>query len=185
MSTLQDPLKYFYDTGPDDISRSRMTTLPFLLLALSPFVIFDSDNPLISCPLCKTLWNNLMIQDQTTYPVQEWQLCLSCFWRYLPLLCPLILCPLYKSKTLWNIFMILGRNVERTRRHVGYKNDNSAILTFGVISLFYVWQWGAFVVVFSKKAFLVADSLTTLILKYFLQCSIRHIIFLPTNFDWL
>ena len=50
--------------------RTRMTTLPFLLLALSPFVIFDSDNPLISCPLCK-------------------------------------------SKTLWNIFMILGRNVEQ------------------------------------------------------------------------
>ena len=26
---------------------------------------------------------------------------------------PLISCPLYKSKTLWNIFMILGRNVEQ------------------------------------------------------------------------
>ena len=59
--------------------RTRMTTLPFLLLALSPFVIFDSDNPLISCPLCKskTLWNILMIlgrnveQDQTTCRVQE------------------------------------------------------------------------------------------------------------------
>ena len=25
------------------MSRARMTTLPFLLLALSPFVIFDSD----------------------------------------------------------------------------------------------------------------------------------------------
>ena len=51
------------------MSGTRMTTLPFLLLALSPFVIFDSDNPLISCLLCK-------------------------------------------SKTLWNIFMILHRNVE-------------------------------------------------------------------------
>ena len=79
MSTLQDPLEYFYDTGPDDISRSRMTTLPFLLLALFPFVIFDSDNPLIMCPLynSKTLWNIFMIlgrnveQDQTTYCVQE------------------------------------------------------------------------------------------------------------------
>ena len=48
----------------------RMTTLPFLLLALSPFVIFDSDNGLISCPPCK-------------------------------------------SKTLWNIFKVLGRNVEQ------------------------------------------------------------------------
>ena len=26
---------------------------------------------------------------------------------------PLISCLLYKSKTLWNIFMILGRNVEQ------------------------------------------------------------------------
>ena len=51
----------------------------FLLLALSPFVIFDSDSPLISCPLCKskTHWNIFMIldkdveQDQTMCRVQE------------------------------------------------------------------------------------------------------------------
>ena len=49
--------------------RARMTTLLFLLLPLSPFIIFDSDYPLILCQLCK-------------------------------------------SKNLWNIFMILGRNVE-------------------------------------------------------------------------
>ena len=56
-----------------------MITLPFLLLALSPFVIFDSDYPLISCPLCKlkTLWNIFMIlvriveQDQMTCRIQE------------------------------------------------------------------------------------------------------------------
>ena len=61
------------------MSRTRMTILPFLLLALSPFVIFDSDNPLISCPLCKskTLLNIFMIlgrnveQDQTTCRVQK------------------------------------------------------------------------------------------------------------------
>ena len=37
----------------------RMTTLPFLLLELSTFIIFDSDYPLILCLLCKskTLWN--------------------------------------------------------------------------------------------------------------------------------
>ena len=52
------------------MSRTRMTTLPFLLLELSAFIMSDSDYPLISCPLCK-------------------------------------------SKTLWNIFMILGRNVEQ------------------------------------------------------------------------
>ena len=59
--------------------RTRMTTQSFLLLALPPFVIFDSDNPLISCPVCKskTFWNILMIlgrneeQDQTTCLVQE------------------------------------------------------------------------------------------------------------------
>ena len=61
------------------MSRTRMITLPFLLLALSPFVIFYSDYPLISCPLCKskTLSNTFMIlgrnveQDQTTCHVQE------------------------------------------------------------------------------------------------------------------
>ena len=38
---------------------TRMTTLPFLLLALSPFVMSDSDYPLISCPLCKSknIWS--------------------------------------------------------------------------------------------------------------------------------
>ena len=59
--------------------RTRMTTLPFLLLTLSPFVMSDSDYPLISCPLCKskTLWKIFMIlgrnveQDQVTCRVQE------------------------------------------------------------------------------------------------------------------
>ena len=39
-----------------------MTTLPFLLLVLSPFVIFDSDYALILCLLCKSdiLWNIFM-----------------------------------------------------------------------------------------------------------------------------
>ena len=56
------------------MSCTRVTTLPFLFLALSPFVTFDSDNPLISCLLCKskTFWNSFMIlgrnveQDQAT-----------------------------------------------------------------------------------------------------------------------
>ena len=52
------------------MSHTRMTTLPFLLLALSRFVMSDSDYPLVWCPLCKL-------------------------------------------KTLWDIFMILGRNVEQ------------------------------------------------------------------------
>ena len=53
---------------------TKMTTLTFLLLALFPFVIFDSDYALILCRLCKsnTLWNIFMIlgtnveQDETT-----------------------------------------------------------------------------------------------------------------------
>ena len=61
------------------MSRTRMITLPFLLLALSPFVILDSDYPLIMCQLCKskTFWSIFMIlgrnveQDQTTCGIQE------------------------------------------------------------------------------------------------------------------
>ena len=61
------------------MSRTKMPILPFLLLALSPFVIFDSDNPLISGPFCKskTLWNIFMTlgtnveQDKMTCCVQE------------------------------------------------------------------------------------------------------------------
>ena len=49
-----------------------MTTLAFLLLALSPFVIFDSDNPLIKDPLeyFMILGRNVE-QDQMTCRVQE------------------------------------------------------------------------------------------------------------------
>ena len=55
------------------MSRTRMISLPFLLLALSPFVVIDSDYALIMCPLCK-------------------------------------------SNTLWNIFMLLGRNVKQNEK---------------------------------------------------------------------
>ena len=70
------------------------TTLPFLLLALSPFVLFDSDHALILCLLCKslTLWNIFMIlgkiveQDETMLRTRM-QLWLSYFWSYLPVFC--------------------------------------------------------------------------------------------------
>ena len=77
------------------MSHTRMTTLLFLLLELSPFVMSDIGYPLISCPFSK-------------------------------------------SKTLWNIFMILGRNVEQDQTRCRVQNDNSAILTFGVISPCYI-----------------------------------------------
>ena len=104
------------------MSHTRMTTLPSLLLALSPFVMSDSDYPLISCPLCcsKTLWNIFIIlgrnveQDQMTCRIQEWQLCLSYFWRYLPLFCLKQISHLLCNwNTLWNISIVLGRNVEQ------------------------------------------------------------------------
>ena len=48
----------------------------------------------------------------------------------------LISFPLCKLNTLWNIFMIRGRNVEQDETTCGY--DNSGFLTFGVISLCFV-----------------------------------------------
>ena len=58
---------------------TKMTTLPFLVLALTPFVISASDYPLISYLLCKSkaLWKTFMIlgrnveQDQMTCRIQE------------------------------------------------------------------------------------------------------------------
>ena len=55
---------------------TRMTTQPFLLLALSPFVIFDNDYALHSVSRI-LLQNILMIlgrnaeQDKTTHHIQE------------------------------------------------------------------------------------------------------------------
>ena len=121
-------LKYFYDTwlkcttGQDDLSRIRMITLAFLLLELSPFVFFLK---LISCPLChsNTFLNNLMIfgwnveQDETVCRVQEWSLCLSYLWRYLPLLYLTMIMHWFPvSSVNWvpfRFFMILGRNEEQ------------------------------------------------------------------------
>ena len=61
------------------MSCTRLTALPFLLLGLSPFVIFDSDYALISCLLCKsnTMWYIFMIlgrneeQDEVALRVQQ------------------------------------------------------------------------------------------------------------------
>ena len=75
-----------------------------------------------SCPLCSliTLWNILMIlgrnvdQDKMTCCIQDWQLWLSYFWSYRPLFyLKKILCLLCNLNTLWNILMVLGRNVEQ------------------------------------------------------------------------
>ena len=81
----------------------------FLLLAFSPFVIFDTEKPLVSCPLCK-------------------------------------------SKNFWNIFVILGRNVEQVQKTCRlqewqlvqiqkFSKTKAAFLTFGINSLCYISQW--------------------------------------------
>ena len=117
------PLKYFdgtyvFGTGWEDISHTVMTTLPFLLLGLSLFVIFDSDYALILCQLCKvnTLWNIFIIlgrnveQNKTTCHVLEWQFWLPYIWSYLLFLClNLISCLLCSTNTLRNILIVLGR----------------------------------------------------------------------------
>ena len=98
-----------------------MITLPFLLLALCPFVIFGSDYALILYPLCKsyTFWNIFMIlgrnveQDETTCHIQEWHIWFSYFVVTSPSCLDLILYPLCNTNTLRNILMILCRNVEQ------------------------------------------------------------------------
>ena len=118
----------------------------FLLLALYPFVIFDSDNPLILCLLCKskTLWNIFMLlgrsveQDQVTCRVQEWQLWLSYFWIYLPLFClKLISRLLCNWNTLWNISMVLGRN--------GEKDQTTCHGQEWLLCLSYFWRYLPFI----------------------------------------
>ena len=68
------------------MSPTKMTTLPFVLLVLSPFVIFDSDYALIWFLLCNsnTLSNILMVLGRNIE--QDETFCLSYFWHYLPLL---------------------------------------------------------------------------------------------------
>ena len=61
------------------MSCKKLTTLHFLLLVLSPFVIFDTEYALIFCCFCKLkpLWNIFMIhyrnveQDEKMCQVQE------------------------------------------------------------------------------------------------------------------
>ena len=58
-------------------------------------------------------------QDQTTCCVQEWQLYLSYFWRYLPLLYLTVIMHWFGVRnlnTLLNILMILARNIEQDKK---------------------------------------------------------------------
>ena len=87
----------------------------FLLLALSLFVIFDIDKPLISCLLCKSknLWNIFMIHGRNVEQDQKNNNSLpSLLLALSPFVMsdsdyPLILCLFCKSETLWDIFMMV------------------------------------------------------------------------------
>ena len=107
------------------MSRTRMTTLPFLLFALSAFVMSDSDYPLISCPLCKSKTKqtiHMKCQDLFSLKVEKNKLRLSSTtnfaWHFMGYICsqPRITSKHFSasfdllrfhSKTLWDIFMIL------------------------------------------------------------------------------
>ena len=79
--------------------------IPFLLLALSPIVIFDSDYALISCPLCKsnTVWDiSVILGRNRTRQRVAYKNDNSCFLTF-RVICLyfnfeiLISCPLYNS----------------------------------------------------------------------------------------
>ena len=110
-------------------------------LGYFPMMVSDA----ISCPLYKlnTVRNIIMIlhsyveQVMTMCRVQEWQLSLSYFPSYCPLLfSDAISCPLHNLNTLCDFIMILHSYVEHIWRCVMYKNDNSHLYTLWVI---YPW----------------------------------------------
>ena len=83
-----------------------------------PLMVSDA----VSCLLhnLKTFWNIIMIlhsyveQVMRICYIQEWQLSLSSFLSYFPLIISnAISCPLYNLNTLWNIIMILHSYVEK------------------------------------------------------------------------
>ena len=120
---LEYPLEYNHDTstlcrtGHDDVSRTRMTPLALILSELFPLDGFRCN----FCPLhnWNTLWNIIMIlysyveQVMTMCRVQEWQLSLSYFLSYFPLIVSdAISCLLHNLKTLRYIIMILHSYVK-------------------------------------------------------------------------
>ena len=79
--------------------------------------------------------------DLMTCRIQEWQLCLSYFWGYLPLLYLTVImhwfCVRSVSWIPFGIFLwYLVEMYNKMKWHVAYKNDNFGFLTFGVTSLY-------------------------------------------------
>ena len=106
-----------YRKGDDDVSRTRIKTLTFILSELFPLV-----SDAISCPLfnLKTLWNTIMILHSyvehisTMCCIQELQLSLSYFLSYLPLMVKATM-PSFLT-TIKNIFTRLYNSVEEVMK---------------------------------------------------------------------
>ena len=91
-----------------------------LILTPLSYLPFDALHA-YSCPLCNFLWNIDMIFHSyaelvmTMCRVQEWQLSLSYFLSYFPLMVSdAISSPLHNLKILWYIIIILYSYVEQT-----------------------------------------------------------------------
>ena len=107
---------------------------------LNYFPLMMSDA--ISCPLLNlnSLWCIIMILYSNAKLVmkmchaQEWQLSLSYFLGYFPLIVlDAISCLLPNLNALWYIIMILYSYMNRQWRCVAYKNENSHLYTLWVI----------------------------------------------------
>ena len=122
-----------------------MTTLSFLLLELSPFVLFLRlilcpllVFELISCPLCNTntLLNILMIlcrnveQDEMTSCAQEWQLWLSSVFEFR-------FCVHSVTWIPFTIFWWYLVEMKNRPRHVTYKYYNSFIYILYISFFFF------------------------------------------------
>ena len=121
LNTLWNILMIFQSYVEQVMTMCRVQEWQLLLsyfLSYFPLMVSDA----ISCLLqkLKTIWNIIMIrhsyveQVMTMCRVQEWQLSLSYFLSYFPLMVSdAILCPLYNLKTICNIMMILYCYVEQ------------------------------------------------------------------------
>ena len=78
--------------------------MAFLLLELSPFVLLETWQK------CRTGPDDVL---RTRMTILSFLLLALSPFVIFDSDKPLISCPFCKSKTLWNIFMILGRNVEQ------------------------------------------------------------------------
>ena len=121
LNTVWNILMILYSYVEQVITMCRVQEWQLLLsyfLSYFPLMVTDS----ILCPLhnLNTVWNILMIlysyvgQDMTICRIQEWQLSLSYFLSYFPLIISVAsLCPLYNLNTLWNVIVILHSYVEQ------------------------------------------------------------------------